>query len=663
MPTRKEKMPNLRGKAFFKPETVDRENMTVEVVFTTGEAGIRQPYWSDPYEESLEVSENAIRADRLNKGLSILDSHDRYSGIGAVLGVTEDWRIENGQLIGTCRFSKNQQAVFDDVADGILRHVSLGYRIHEYQVTKPTKDGEIEKRKAVDWEPLELSIVPVSFETTNGVREAERGDIETHEVKLTIKEVTAMPKPVDDKREEGQQGQSPAEEGQRTTQAEPQQQNRAVDPEQVAAQTRSALKPMLDAVRAAGLEDDFAIDAFDRGVGLDEFRAQVIEKMAETRKAEAIKSYGSTSFESDGRRDQTETLIRGAEEAIAYRAGVKDAKVTDAAREFTGMGLYDIARELLIARGVKVRGMSKHRVATRAMHSTSDFPLILENVMNKNLLDSYRETPRTFQSLGRRSTATDFREKHLYRLGDAPSLLPLGQGGEYKEGTFSESKESYAISTFARKISFTRQMLINDDMSALDRVPRMFGPAGARLENDIVWGLLLNYDFINGKAANIKMSDGKALFHADHGNLMTGAQSALSKDALSKLRELGRKQKTLDGHYMNVEFGAIAVPTGLETDAEDLLMPNILAAKVSDQAPRQRMDIIVEPRLDAVSEKAWYAFSRMIDTFEYAFLDGEEEMYTEVVHQTDADGMIVKVRKDFGAGLIDWRGMAKAAGA
>lgn len=660
MPIRKEQMPNLKGKAAFRPETADREAMTVEMVFTTGEEGLRYDWWNDTqFMESLEVSEKAIRADRLNKGLSILDSHNRYDGIDKVLGITEEWRIEKGQLIGTCRFSRNQQGVFDDVADGILRHVSLGYRIHEYQVSKATKDGQIEKRKAVDWEPLELSIVPVSFETTNGTREAERANTETHEVILTTEEVDDMPKPVDDKREDAPQDQPATE--QRENPAEPQ--TRAVDTEQAAAQVRAQLKPMLDASRAAGLDDTFAIEAFDRGVGIDAFRAEVLNKMAETRKAEAIKSFGDTELRSDGRRDQTETLVRGAEEAIAVRARVNGATMTDAAREFTGMTLYDIGRELLVARGINVRGMSREKIAARAMHSTSDFPLILENVMNKNLLDSYRETPRTFQSLGQRSTVNDFREKHLYRLGDAPSLKPLGENGEYKAGTFSEAKESYAIDTFARKIAFTRKMLINDDMSALDRVPRMFGPAGARLENDIVWGLLLNYDFINNKAANHKMADDKALFDAAHGNLLTGAGSALSKDALTALRKLGRKQKTLDGQFMNVEYNAIAVPEDLETTVEDLLLPRIVAAKVEDQAPRQKMDIIVEPRLAVVSQTAWYAFSRMMDTFEYAYLSGEEEMYTEVVTSTDVDGLEVKVRKDFGAGLVDWRGMAKAAGA
>ncbi|SEG12444.1 prohead protease/major capsid protein fusion protein [Marinobacterium lutimaris] len=657
MPTRKEQMPNLKGKAFFKPDTVDHENRTVEVVFTTGEEGERYDWWNDSrFLESLEVSDKAIRAERLDKGLSVLDSHNRYAGIDAVLGVTEEWRIEGGQLVGTCRFSRNHEDVFNDVADGILRHVSLGYRIYEYQVGRPA--GGTEKRKAVDWEPLELSIVPVSFETTNGTREAERANTETHEVKLTIK-VDEMPKPVDDKREDAPQDQPATE--QRKTPAEPQ--NRAVDTEQVAANARAQLNPMLEASRAAGLDDNFAIDAFGRGVAIDEFRKQVLDKMAETRQAGDLKSYGTDlDLRSDGRRDHGEALVRSAEEYLMVRANVGGAKMTDGAREFSGMTMMEMARDLLARQGVSIRGMSRQKIAERALHSTSDFPLILENVMNKNLLDAYNETPRTFQRLGRRATVNDFREKHLYRLGDAPSLLPLGEHGEYKAGTFSEQKEKYAISTFARKIGFTRQMLINDDMNAIDRTPRMFGPAGARLESDIVWGLLLNYDFIKGAAANHKMSDGKALYHADHGNLLTSG-SALSKAALTALRVLGRKQKTVDGQFMNIMYDAIAVPEELETTAEDLLLPRIVAAKIEDQAPRQRMEIVVEPRLSVIDPAAWYAFSAMADTFEYAYLSGEEEMYTEVNTSTDVDGLEIKVRKDFGAGLIDWRGMAKATGA
>ena len=424
---------------------------------------------------------------------------------------------------------------------------------------------------------------------------------------------------------------------------------------------RKLLPEYLSAARAAGLGDDFAHDAFMRGVALDDYRKQVIDKLAQTRQAGDVKSFG-VSLNSDERQDEGESLARGVEAALMHRTASKYSKPSEEAREFSGMTLMEIARELVERSGQRTKGMSRNKIADRAFHSTSDFPLILENVVNKNLMDAFQETPRTFLELGRRATVTDFRQKHNYKLGDAPSLQPLGEGGEYKAGTISESKESYAISTYASKIGFTRKMLINDDMSALDRIPRLMGAAGARLESDVVWGLLLSYDFFAHAAKATKLADGKDLFHSDHGNKLTTG-SALAKESLKALRALGRAQKTLDGNFMNVLFSHIVVPGALESDAEDLLLPNILAAKIEDQAPRVKMNLVVEPRLDAVSSTAWYAFASLMDTFEYAYLDGEQEMYTEVVQSTDADGVSFLCRKDFGAGIVDHRGMAMATGA
>ena len=71
----------------------------------------------------------------------------------------------------------------------------------------------------------------------------------------------------------------------------------------------------------------------------------------------------------------------------------------------------------------------------------------------------------------------------------------------------------------------------------------------------------------------------------------------------------------------------------------------------------------IEPRLAVVSATAYLAFTRMIDAFEYAYLAGEEGMYTEVNTSTDVDGMEVLVRKDFGAGYVDERGAVRSPGA
>jgi hypothetical protein len=79
---RKEQRPAQKMQAAFRPSTVNIEERTVEIVFTTGEAGQRYDYWDDvAFLEELEVTDKAVRSARLDKGLSIIDSHNRYAGI------------------------------------------------------------------------------------------------------------------------------------------------------------------------------------------------------------------------------------------------------------------------------------------------------------------------------------------------------------------------------------------------------------------------------------------------------------------------------------------------------------------------------------------------------------------------------------------------------
>ena len=53
----------------------------------------------------------------------------------------------------------------------------------------------------------------------------------------------------------------------------------------------------------------------------------------------------------------------------------------------------------------------------------------------------------------------------------------------------------------------------------------------------------------------------------------------------------------------------------------------------------------------------------MIDTIEYAYLDGQDGVFTETRMGFEVDGMEVKARHDFGAKAIDHRGFYKNPGA
>jgi hypothetical protein len=139
-----------------------------------------------------------------------------------------------------------------------------------------------------------------------------------------------------------------------------------------------------------------------------------------------------------------------------------------------------MARELLTLRGHAVTGLSPAAMVTRALHTTSDFGIILGDTVGRTLRAAYQAAPSGIRQLGRQTSARDFRAVNKIMLGEAPLLEKLGEHGEIKAGTMAESREAYKIETWARKIGITRQVIVNDDLGAFSDLARRMGQGGAR---------------------------------------------------------------------------------------------------------------------------------------------------------------------------------------
>lgn len=361
------------------------------------------------------------------------------------------------------------------------------------------------------------------------------------------------------------------------------------------------------------------------------------------------------------------------ESALLHRADPARFELSEGGREYRGMGLLEIARDTLEARGVHTRGMSKLEVASAAleqrsggMHSTSDFTVILGNVVNRTLRASYEAAPQTFRPLVREVNASDFKAMTRGQLGEAPAFEKVNEHGEFKRGSVGEGKETYSIATYGKIVGITRQVLVNDDLGAFTRLPQMFGVQAANLESDLVWFQILS---------NPAMGDGTALFHSSHKNL--GSAAALDIAPISKGRAAMSKQVGLDGKtVLNIRPSYLIVPVDLETTAEQKLR-TAFYPDTSDKAATgalRSLQIISEPRLDnginstvgtvSGSSTAYYlaASPSQIDTVELAYLEGQRGVYTESRMGFDVDGVEFKVRMDVGAKVIDWRGFHKNAG-
>jgi hypothetical protein len=322
----------------------------------------------------------------------------------------------------------------------------------------------------------------------------------------------------------------------------------------------------------------------------------------------------------------------------------------DLATGFRGKRLVQVLGEFLRERGERVDGLYPSEIVERSFHTSTDFPIILANVARKTLRKSYETIPSNWRPLVRVTEVPDFKEVKRVQIGDAPRLVHKPEGAEVRYGSFSEAQEKFNIRTFARAISITREMVINDDLSALERLPSMWARSCAELEADLVWEALLGESL---------MSDGKPVFDKAHANVMTA--SALDLVSYFQARQALRLQKGLDDKNvsLNLSPSLLFIPPSLELAALKLFAstsPNE-TDKVNPYAGAHKP--IVEARLE--DAKAWIlaADPTQIDMVELAYLEGARGPRIETETKFENDVTRMKVAMDVGAKAIDWRGFQK----
>ena len=357
-------------------------------------------------------------------------------------------------------------------------------------------------------------------------------------------------------------------------------------------------------------------------------------------------------------RDSGETVMAGIGQMLYSRIN-PGIELGDAGKQFRGYSLMECVRAHAESRGISTVGRSKSEMVAMAMHSTSDFPLLFSNLASKSLDAAYNEEPHTWKALARQRNLPDFKQaSDLVIAGDsglAPELLL--EGGEYKKGTLKEASATWKLATYARKISISRQAIINDDLSALERVPEYLGRGFRRLESNLVWAL------ISGNA--VTSVDSKVLFHADHVNTGSGAIGIAGMNAAKKAM---RKQTDIGGVTVNVTPDYLVVPSDLEATALQFLYPTgyapaALTGAAGPNVYAGAMQLIVEPRLDG-SAAQWYvaAGPSKMDGLVYGYLADEPGPTITPVPERDPDGLTILARFDFGCAVKDYRFIYRSSG-
>ncbi len=266
-----------RAMAFsFAPSSLDEDARTVDMAISTG-APVKRSDWRDgDYMEELSLDPKAVRLERLNAGAPLIDSHDYWGGTRAVVGAIAPGsaRIEGGELRAKAKFSRSEEGerVFQDVKDGVLRHVSVGYLTHKHEVDDTTSPPT---HRATDWEPHEVSVVAIPADPKAGFRSLEprRAPPAKKEPSMTT----------------NAQAGAPAAE----TRAAP-----VLDQGAINAAVKAGIEAdrarragILETTRKLGLPDAFAETHAASDIALDAFRSVAIDEAAKLERSTPVASH------------------------------------------------------------------------------------------------------------------------------------------------------------------------------------------------------------------------------------------------------------------------------------------------------------------------------------------------------------------------------------
>lgn len=655
--------------------SIEAETRTVEVVWTTG-ASVRRRRWigfdtAIDYEEILVVSRDAVDLSRLDAGAPVLDSHSQWT-TRAIVGVVERAWIDKGEGRAALRFPKPgvdeaADRLFALVTDGIVRNISVGYRIDKVRVERPERVGEPERWFVERWTPHELSFVAVGADPGAQVRAVDEAPtfpfelVTSHTRKM---ETAAMDEPVQT-REAAPEAAPAHAANERANPAPPDPAPAGPNAYQVRAEERERVAAIFGLADRFRLERAFADDLVTRGVAIEEARRVILDKLAE--RDERGVGHTAVSFPAGGL-DATVTRREAIAEAIAHRLAPTANALPDRAREYRGMSLVEIARETLQQVGVRTRGMTANEVVQLALrnagpHGTSDFPLILANVAGKRLRQAYTTAPRTFERWTRGITTTDFKPLFPTQIGNFPGLLPVMEGAEFSYGTIAESRETYRLATFGRIVALTRQAIVNDDLRAFDRALGTAGMKASDLESGLVYNEIL---------ANPLLADGVTLFSAAAGRTNQGTAAAITETSLTQAIELMTQQREMTpagvtgDQIINNYPRYILVAPGTRAIEARKIIAQTTPAQASQVNPyANAFDVIEEPRLfNTAGPQRWWlaADPATIDTIEYCRLEGQSEPFLDQRVGFEVDGVEFKIRHDFAAKAIDFRGLFFNAG-
>lgn len=411
---------------------------------------------------------------------------------------------------------------------------------------------------------------------------------------------------------------------------------------------------------------DFNIDPqsyITGGNSLENVRAAIIEQLRATHAPVSTHVQVTGSGEDEFRRDASDALL--------LRSGrVNLENPTAGARQLQGMSLRDLAIECLTREGRNASELLRMspddlyvEMCRQFYNPTAAFPAILDQTIRKSIVELYNHVPTTFQAFTTKGSLKDFKQTadHEYVIGGVGDFLLVPENGEIKPDIPStQVLPTRKLDTYGKQFSMTRQAFINDDIGFLTEVPGLYATAAKKTIDKQVYKILFNNDTI---------FDGKALFHADHSNLI-GSGTKPTQAAIQGMILQMQKQTDQFGEAIYISPRTIVVPVGYEFDLAVILRSaQVVGSANNDINPLYNypLQIVQSPVLNALAGAnacPWFmvADSSSCRGIQVDYLNGQETPTVRRMETPGQLGFVWDMWLDWGISVRDWRGLCKNPG-
>uniref|UniRef100_A0A6M3KUT9 Putative structural protein n=1 Tax=viral metagenome TaxID=1070528 RepID=A0A6M3KUT9_9ZZZZ len=325
----------------------------------------------------------------------------------------------------------------------------------------------------------------------------------------------------------------------------------------------------------------------------------------------------------------------------------------------------------------------KREYLLREAMTTSDFPYLFGEVLDRQLLAGFKDTPQVMPRICRPGRVKDFRTVHRYEISDGDQRLEkVAEKGEYLASDRDEAKYYYAISKYGRQFDISWEAIISDDLGALRDTPMRFAKAARRAEEYFLTSLFMD---TNGPLdAVFSVARGGAAVAATPltiGNLETGVEAMAAYTDQGASPILNRPKFLMIPPAL--EFTARQILTSATKmwiqGATTLAAAPDVARPMSNVISQYGLEILINPWIPIVAATgtvgatSWYLFSDPgdIPAAEFGLLTGHEspELFMKGSNQTrvgggdaspmdgdfETDNIFYKVRHCFGGCVLSGR--------